>query len=100
MTTKKIVTKKFFCEFYHKFLYIAVQTSDNIEYDLENNEVCGLIREGYRKGYFQILYNILRIRFNHFYDETEMTFGDFVRKILTLKQNDFQVIEEEKVNFE
>lgn len=85
MTTKKIVTKKFFCDFYHRFLYLALQANDNIEYNLENNEVCGLIREGYRKGYFQILYNILKIRFNNFYDETEMSFEDFVGKILTLK---------------
>ena len=80
----KIIIKKYYGIFYHKFLYFSLNINNNIEYNLENNNICGLIREGYRKGYFGILYNILKERFNYEYYNTGIKFETFVKNILSL----------------
>ena len=77
-----IIKKKFYSIFYHRLLYISLNLNNNIEYELEKNNKCNLIREGYKKGYFQILNNILTIRFNYIYIDTGLKFQDFVKKIL------------------
>ena len=96
LTTSKIVKKKVYCEFYHRLLYTYLYTNNNIEYDLEKSDICALIREGYKKGYFTILYNILRIRFNYCYEDSELTFNEFVERILQMKGRNV-IQEEEKV---
>ena len=87
MTIKRIVTNKFYSEFYHKLIYIALHKNNNIEFNLKNSEICLLIREGYRKGYFTILYNILKERFAYVYYESGLSFEDFVRGILTMEHS-------------
>ena len=82
----KIIIKKYCGIFYHKFLYFSLSLSNNIEYDLDNNKVCSLIREGYRKGYFRILYNILRERFSFEYYNTGLKFESFIKNIFSLHQ--------------
>jgi len=47
------------------------------------NNKCNLIREGFKRGYFQILNNILTIRFNYLYIDSNLKFEDFVKRILT-----------------
>ena len=96
LTTSKIVKKKVYCEFYHRLLYSYLYINNNIEYDLEKSDICALIREGYKKGYFTILYNILRIRFNYCYEDSELTFNEFVERILQMKGRNV-IQEEEKV---
>ena len=88
MTIKRIVTNKFYSEFYHKLIYIALHRNNNIEFNLKNSEICLLIREGYRKGYFTILYNILKERFAYVYYESGLSFEDFVRGILTMEHSE------------
>ena len=61
--------------------------NNNIEFNLKNSEICLLIREGYRKGYFTILYNILKERFAYVYYESGLSFEDFVRGILTMEHS-------------
>ena len=81
----KIIIKKYCGIFYHKFLYFSLNLNNNIEYDLDNNKVCSLIREGYRKGYFGILYNVLRERFSFEYYSTGMKFESFIKNIFSLQ---------------
>ena len=82
----KILIKKY-CElFYHKFLYFSLSLNNNIEYDLDNNNVCFLVREGYKKGYFKILYNVLKERFNYEFYNTGLKFETFTKKLLTLHE--------------
>ncbi len=82
----KILIKKY-CElFYHKFLYFSLSLNNNIEYDLDNNNVCFLVREGYKKGYFKILYNVLKERFNYEFYNTGLKFEVFTKKLLTLHE--------------
>jgi hypothetical protein len=59
---------------------------DNIEYDINNNNICGLVREGYSKGYFRILYNILKIRFNNEYYNTGLKFSSFIKVLFSLHE--------------
>jgi hypothetical protein len=44
-----------------------------------------ILQEGYKKGYFTILYNILKIRFNYIYYDTGLNFNDFIKLILNAK---------------
>ena len=78
-----IIKKKFYFEFFHRLLYISLNINKNIEYNLETNNKCNLIREGFKRGYFQILNNILTIRFNYLYIDSNLKFEDFVKRILT-----------------
>jgi hypothetical protein len=82
----KIIIKKYFEIFYHKFIYYSLNLEDNIEYDINNNNICGLVREGYSKGYFQILYNILKIRFNNEYYNTGLKFSSFIKVLFSLHE--------------
>ena len=81
----KIIKRKFYGQFFYSLLYFSLNNDENIEYDLDNNYSCQLIREGYKKGYFLTLYNILRIRFNYIYVDTGMKFKDFIKIILNMK---------------
>ena len=49
--------------FYHKFIYAYLNLNHNIENEINNNtnHVCALVREGYGKGYFEILYKLYLI---------------------------------------
>ena len=49
-----------------------------------NNKMCKLINEGYRKGYFLILYNIMKIQFNTEYFNTGLRLENFVNDLLSL----------------
>jgi hypothetical protein len=49
-----------------------------------NNKLCKLINEGYRKGYFLILYNIMNIKFGKEYYNTGLKFGKFINDLLRL----------------
>jgi hypothetical protein len=82
----KIIMKKYYSQFYHKLLYYSLYLNNNIEYNLNQNNVCQLIREGYKKGYFKILYNILNERFSFQYYSTGLKFESFVKSILTLRR--------------
>ena len=82
----KIFIKKYCGFFYHKFLYFSLNINNNIEYNLDNNSTCFLIREGYKKGYFQILYNVLKERFNYEYYNTGLKFETFVKRLLNLHE--------------
>ena len=81
-----IIIKKYFEVFYHKFLYYCLNLNDNIEYNLANNETCRFVREAYRKGYFKILNNILKIRFNYEYYNTGLKFGSFIKILFSLHE--------------
>ena len=82
----KIFTKKYCGMFYHKFLYFSLNLNNNIEYDLENNNVCSLVREGYKKGYFELLYNILKERFNYENYNSGLKFESFIKILFSLHE--------------
>ena len=84
-TLNKIIYRKFGEQFYHRLLYTALNKSKNIEYNLENNKMAHILQEGYKKGYFTILYNILKFRFNYIYYDTGLNFNDFIKLILNAK---------------
>ena len=88
----KIFKRKFYERFFYRFLYFSLNNDENIEYDLDNNFSCQLIREGYMKGYFLTLYKILRSRFNYIYVDTGMKFKDFIKIILNMKYENKCVI--------
>ena len=72
--------------FYHKFIYVYLNLNHNIENEINNNtnHVCALVREGYGKGYFDILYNILKERFNYEYYNTGLGFESFIKDLFSL----------------
>ena len=82
----KIIVKKYYGMFYHKFIYVYLNLNHNIENEINNNNnhVCILVREGYRKGYFDILYNILKERFNYEYCNTGLGFESFIKDLFSL----------------
>ena len=82
----KIFIKKYCGIFYHRFLYFSLKLSNNIEYNLENNSICSLVREGFKKGYFKILYNILKERFNYEYYNTELKFESFIKILFSFHE--------------
>ena len=82
----KIFIKKYCGIFYHKFLFFSLKLNNNFEYDLDNNNICSLVREGYKKGYFQILYNILKERFNYEYYNTGLKFESFIKILFSLHE--------------
>ena len=81
----KIIYRKFGEQFYHRLIYTALNKNKNIEYNLDNNKMAHILQEGYKKGYFTILYNILKIRFNYIYYDTGLNFNDFIKLILNAK---------------
>ena len=82
----KIIVKKYYGMFYHKFIYAYLNLNHNIENEINNNtnHVCALVREGYGKGYFDILYNILKERFNYEYYNTGLGFESFIKDLFSL----------------
>jgi len=80
----KIIVKKYFGMFYHKFIYVYLNLNYNIENEINNSQVCALVREGYGKGYFEILYNILKERYKYEYYNTGLGFESFIKDLFSL----------------
>ncbi len=40
----KVIVKKYFEIFYHKFVFYSLNLEDNAEVALDNNNICGLVR--------------------------------------------------------
>ena len=80
----KIIVKKYYRMFYHKFIYVYINLDHNFENEINNNHVCALVREGYGKGYFEILFNILKERFNYEYYNTGLRFESFLKDLFSL----------------
>ena len=81
-----MIIKKYCSIFYHKFLYFSLILNNNIKYKFDNNTVCSLVREGYRKGYFGILYNILKERYFYEYYNSGLKFESFINILLSLHE--------------
>ena len=81
----KIIIKKYFGIFFHKFLLFSMNLEKNEKFNL-NNKTCKLIVEGYRKGYFGIFYNILKIKINMEYFNTGLKLRNFMEELLCLKK--------------
>ena len=56
----------------------------NEKFDINNN-ICKLVFEGYRKGYFGIFFNILKIKINQQYFNTGLKLSNFVEEIINIK---------------
>ena len=82
----KIMIKKYCSIFYHKFLYFSLNINNNIDNKLDNNNVCSLVREGYGKGYFGMLYNILKERYNYEYINSGLKFESFINILFSLHE--------------
>ena len=80
----KVLIKKYFAIFFHKFLFFAMNLDKNKFFDI-NNKTCKLIIEGYRKGYFSIMYHIFQIKLNFQYFNTGLQLGNFIQDLLKLK---------------
>ena len=80
----KVLIKKYFAIFFHKFLFFAMNLDKNKFFDI-NNKTCKLIIEGYRKGYFSIMYHIFQIKLNFQYFNTGLKLGNFIQDLLKLK---------------
>ena len=80
----KIIVKKYYGMFYHKFIYAFLNLNHNIENEISNSQVCALVREGYGKGYFEILYNVLKERFKYEYCNTGLGFRSFIKDLFSL----------------
>ena len=80
----KVLIKKYFAIFFHKFLFFAMNLDKNKFFDI-NNKNCKLIIEGYRKGYFSIMYHIFQIKLNFQYFNTGLQLGNFIQDLLKLK---------------
>ena len=80
----KVLIKKYFAIFFHKFLFFAMNLDKKEFFDI-NNKTCKLIIEGYRKGYFSIMYNIFQIKLNFQYFNTGLKLGNFIQDLLQLK---------------
>ena len=77
----KIIIRNYYGLFFHKFLYVSINFD---KYNLNNNK-CKLIIEGFRKGYFRIIYNILQNKFNYEYFNTGLKLSTFFEELLSLK---------------
>ena len=80
----KIIIKKFYGIFFHKFLIFSMNLNKNEKFDINNN-ICKLVFEGYRKGYFGIFFNILKIKINQQYFNTGLKLSNFVEEIINIK---------------
>ena len=80
----KILIKKYFGIFFHKFLLFSMNLEKNEEFSIDNN-ICKLIIEGYRKGYFRIFCNILNIKKNQEYFNSGLKLSNFIQELLRLK---------------
>ena len=80
----KILIKKYFGIFFHKFLLFAMNLEKNEEFGINNNK-CKLIIEGYRKGYFGIFYNILSFKMSQPYFNTGLKLSNFIQELLRMK---------------
>ena len=80
----KVIVKQYYKNFFHKFLFFAMNLDKKENFDL-NNKRCKLIIEGYRKGYFSIMYNILQIKVNFQYFNTGLKLNKFIDDLLQLK---------------
>ena len=81
----KIINRKYWEVFFHKFLFFSMNLDKNKKFDFSNN-ICKIIFEGYRKGYFGIMYNILKIKMNQQYFNTGLKLSKFIDELLKLKQ--------------
>ena len=77
----KIIIRNYYGLFFHKFLYVSINFD---QYNINNNK-CKLIIEGFRKGYFRIIYNILQNKFNYEYFNTGLKLSIFFEELLSLK---------------
>ena len=82
----KIIIKKYFGIFFHKFLLFSMNLEKNEKFSM-NNGICKLIFEGYRKGYFGIFCNIMNIKIKQQYFNTGLKLGNFIEIILRLKED-------------
>ena len=80
----KVIIKKYFGIFFHKFLFLAMNLDKKEYFDI-NNKTCKLIIEGYRKGYFLIMYHIFQTKLNFHYFNTGLKLGNFIQDLLLLK---------------
>ena len=80
----KIMIKKYFGIFFHKFLIFSMKLDKTKKLNMNDNNNCKLIVEGYRKGYFKIMYNILQIKLNYKYFNTGLKLSTFFEEILNL----------------
>ena len=80
----KILIKKYYGIFFHKFLFFAMNLEKNEEFSIDNN-ICKLIIEGYRKGYFRIFCNILNIKINKTYFNTGLKLSNFIQELIRVK---------------
>ena len=85
VTLNKIIIRKYLGIFFHKLLLFSMHLDSKKEFDINNN-ICKLVFEGYRKGYFGIIYNILRIKIKQQYFNTGLKLGTFIEELLSLKQ--------------
>ena len=83
LVLNKILRKKYFDIFFHNFLIFSMNLEKIDDFNM-NNKLCKLINEGYRKGYFLILYNIMNIKFGKEYYNTGLKFGKFINDLLRL----------------
>jgi len=80
----KIIIRKYHGIFFHKFLIFSIGLDKNKKFNMNNSNNCKLIVEGYRKGYFKIMYNILQIKLNYQYFNTGLKLSTFFEEILKL----------------
>ena len=86
----KIIIKKYRILFYHKFLNFCLSLHKEVDdlIKIEDGYVLELVREGYVKGYFKILYNILKERFGYDFTNHGLLFEDFVFGLLSLQKRE------------
>ncbi len=79
-TVKKVVVRKFYFEFFYRVTLIWLYNNSILDkQDLLNEKIAGIFIEGFRKGYFKKLYNILLIKYSNPLYDYGITFGDFLK---------------------